>query len=288
MRQSGKPINVKLLPMSNPWKSVRFSAVPMGSLTALLASALIANAQLPGPGDLPPNASSTAVTPPPAGTKPATGKEAMAPIPAIAAPAVPSVLPGPGDLAAERRFKTVPKPNPEAATKKEADRHARGRIRDADGPKFIGAVGCSSSLCHGGGSPVHGRYSYTIWKSKDPHRQSYAVLAGPRSQRMAQALQLGDATQATRCTECHAPLKSVPEERLSAGLNPATEGVSCESCHGPAQNWIRSHTRLDISHAQNAETGLRDLNNLYVRANNCIACHQVLSPRHSGGGASSA
>ncbi len=283
---------MKLSPKSNhSWPSRLSAALLIGSLLASLAGVSTGLlAQLPGPGDLPPNASSTGT---PAKSKPVESKsdapKKLPPVeiikPSPDKPAQPaaspssSVLPGPGDLPPNASA-TLPKPpKPEADTKPASEPGVtREEIAAAEGPKFIGAVGCSSSLCHGGGSPVHGRYSYTIWKSKDPHRQSYAVLSGPRSQRMAQALQLGDATQTTRCTECHAPLKSVPETRISAGLNAATEGVSCESCHGPAQNWIRSHTRLDLTHAQNAETGLRDLNNLYVRANNCVACHQVLSP----------
>ncbi len=62
------------------------------------------------------------------------------------------------------------------------------------------------------------------------------------------------------------------------------EGVSCENCHGPSANWIRSHTRKDFTHAQNVETGVRDLRDLYVRANNCVACHQVIEPDVLGAG----
>ena len=57
----------------------------------------------------------------------------------------------------------------------------------------------------------------------------------------------------------------------------AMESVSCESCHGAASNWERSHTRPDYSHAQRVVAGMRDLQNLYIRANSCVACHQVVS-----------
>jgi hypothetical protein len=57
-----------------------------------------------------------------------------------------------------------------------------------------------------------------------------------------------------------------------------TEGVSCESCHGAAGDWIRAHTRQDYTHAQRVEAGIRDLRNLYVRANSCVACHEAISP----------
>jgi hypothetical protein len=57
----------------------------------------------------------------------------------------------------------------------------------------------------------------------------------------------------------------------------AMESVSCESCHGAASNWQRAHTRPDYSHAQRVVAGMRDLQNLYIRANSCVACHQVVS-----------
>ena len=146
-----------------------------------------------------------------------------------------------------------------------------------NGAKFLGAMSCSSSLCHGGGS-AGDRGAYTVWKAKDPHRQSFAVLAGTQAARIAQGLQLASAAASTRCTECHAPLATVAEERLAHGLDARTEGVSCESCHGPSANWIRSHTRHDFTHAQNVQTGVRDLRDLYARANTCVACHQVIAP----------
>jgi len=80
-----------------------------------------------------------------------------------------------------------------------------------------------------------------------------------------------------RCTECHAPMQTVNAARLGP-LARAENGISCENCHGPSKFWIRSHTRKDLTHAQNVTTGLKDLENLYVRANTCVACHQVLPP----------
>ena len=75
------------------------------------------------------------------------------------------------------------------------------------------------------------------------------------------------------CTVCHAPFHSVPAE-LRVNPLEATRGVSCESCHGPAESWLRGHTRPDWSHADRVTAGMRDLKNLYVRANTCVACHQ--------------
>jgi hypothetical protein len=68
----------------------------------------------------------------------------------------------------------------------------------------------------------------------------------------------------------------VPAVQRGAAFAPE-EGVSCECCHGPAQNWLRSHTRPDWTEADRVEAGMRDLQNLYVRANTCVACHQTVS-----------
>lgn len=41
---------------------------------------------------------------------------------------------------------------------------------------------------------------------------------------------------------------------------------------------MRGHTRTDWSYNTRVAAGLRDLRNLYVRANACVACHQNLAP----------
>ena len=143
-------------------------------------------------------------------------------------------------------------------------------------PKFPGSQSCSSSSCHGGASEKSNQY--TIWSTHDfHHARPYATLETARSERLAEVLKIGNATQSARCTVCHAPFQTVPAERLGAHAK-VTEGISCESCHGPAENWIRSHTRPDYTHADRVASGMRDLKNLYVRANTCVACHQNLDP----------
>ena len=49
-------------------------------------------------------------------------------------------------------------------------------------------------------------------------------------------------------------------------------------CHNAAEPWLLTHTRTDLTHEQKVAAGLRDLKNLYVRANTCVACHQNLDP----------
>ena len=140
--------------------------------------------------------------------------------------------------------------------------------------KYLGAPSCASSSCHGGGGEHQNQH--LVWSLKDYHSQRpVATLATARSRQIADALHLSDPTSDARCTTCHAPLQAVPAGLRGPGFN-AAEGVTCESCHGPAENWLRAHTRHDWSHADRVFAGLRDLSNLYVRANTCVACHQTV------------
>jgi hypothetical protein len=143
-------------------------------------------------------------------------------------------------------------------------------------PQFLGSQTCSSSSCHGGAGEKNDQY--TIWSTHDfHHARPYATLETARSERLAEVLKIGHATQSARCTVCHAPFATVSSDRLGHDAQ-ITEGISCESCHGPAEHWIRSHTRPDYTHADRVAAGMRDLNNLYVRANTCVACHQNIDP----------
>jgi hypothetical protein len=138
-------------------------------------------------------------------------------------------------------------------------------------PIFLGESSCSSSSCHGGAGEK--RDQCLVWSKRDYHSRSYATLTTARSARIADSLKISEPTQSARCTACHAPFLSVPVRELSKSIDP-TLGVSCESCHGRAENWLRSHTRTDFTHQDRIHAGMRDLENLYVRANSCVACHQ--------------
>ena len=151
-----------------------------------------------------------------------------------------------------------------------------GETNSTAAPKFLGSQSCSSSSCHGGADEKHNQY--TIWFTHDfHHARPYATLETARSERLAEVLKISNPTQDARCTVCHAPFQTVPAERLGPDVK-ISEGISCESCHGPAENWIRSHTRPDYTHADRVASGMRDVKNLYVRANTCVACHQNLDP----------
>jgi Cytochrome c554 and c-prime len=140
---------------------------------------------------------------------------------------------------------------------------------------FIGSIGCKSSSCHGGAGPK--RSQYITWNRQDFHTKAYAVLLNSRSERIAESLGIAGAQSSARCTICHSPLQSVPPSRLIQTAQP-NEGVSCETCHGAAGGWLRGHTRPDWTYSTRIAAGMRDLRNLYVRANACVACHQNLAP----------
>lgn len=139
--------------------------------------------------------------------------------------------------------------------------------------KFLGPPSCSSSSCHGGAGDKS--CQYTIWNKLDFHTRSYATLTTARSARFSDVLKLSDATTSPRCTTCHAPVQTIPALHRAETLK-ASDGVTCENCHGAAENWLRTHTRPDLSHADRVAAGMRDLKNLYVRANTCVACHQTV------------
>ena len=143
---------------------------------------------------------------------------------------------------------------------------------------IYGATSCASSGCHGGAAEQH--YQHAIWSRRDPHSRAYATLTTARSARMAEALGIANPATDTSCTTCHAPTQAAASVQ-PALLGPdarAAEGVSCVSCHGPSGEWLRGHTRADMTHAQKVAGGLRDLHDLHARANACVACHQNIAP----------
>jgi hypothetical protein len=137
--------------------------------------------------------------------------------------------------------------------------------------KFVGAIGCRSSSCHGGAGER--RSQYITWSQKDFHTRAYAILLDARSARIGEALGIAQPQSSARCTVCHSPFQSAAPDRLTSTAHP-DEGVSCESCHGAAEPWLRGHTRTDWTYAMRVSAGMHDLRSLYVRANSCVACHQ--------------
>jgi hypothetical protein len=140
-----------------------------------------------------------------------------------------------------------------------------------DSAHFVGSIGCRSSSCHGGAGEK--RSQYITWSQKDFHTRAYAILLDARSARIAEGIGIPEAQSSARCTVCHSPFQSVAQTRLASTAH-SDEGVSCESCHGAAGPWLRGHTRTDWTYPMRVTAGMRDLKNLYLRANTCVACHQ--------------
>jgi hypothetical protein len=143
----------------------------------------------------------------------------------------------------------------------------------------LGASTCSSSGCHGGAGDHSNQF--VTWSQQDVHSRSYATLTTARSARMAEALAIASPGSSPRCVVCHAPLAGIAPSRLGSGVDPA-EGVSCVSCHDLPTGWLRSHTRPDWTHADRVAAGMRDLDDLYTRANTCVGCHQNIDPELVG------
>lgn len=146
---------------------------------------------------------------------------------------------------------------------------------------IMGSRSCANSSCHGGADEKSRQV--VLWSQHDVHSRAYATLTTARAARMAEALKIPDATTSARCTTCHAPVQTVPPALRTADAH-VTEGVSCASCHGPADTWLRSHTRPDFTHADRVAAGMRELRDLYHRANACVACHQTIEPELTGTG----
>jgi len=148
----------------------------------------------------------------------------------------------------------------------------------ANSPLAGGITGpgtCATSGCHGGASAI-GR-QYVIWSQRDVHSRAFATLTSARANRMGEALKIAHPAASPTCTACHAPLQTVAPELLAANAR-IEDGVTCASCHGSGEAWLRSHTRHDFTHEDRVAAGMRELRNLYGRANTCVACHQNIDP----------
>lgn len=147
--------------------------------------------------------------------------------------------------------------------------------------KFTGTQSCGTTGCHGGGT-LHNES--IIYARKDPHAIAHGILGKGTSLRIAEALGIkGDPIKDVQCNVCHSPMQGVSTDLFVKDLKPDL-GVGCESCHGAAENWLRFHTRSDVVFSQIVAAGMRDLNDIYGRANSCVGCHLNLdeSLRNAG------
>lgn len=154
-------------------------------------------------------------------------------------------------------------------------RQVRAEVLAPAAGLISGPATCATSGCHGGADAISRQYA--VWSQRDVHSRAYATLTSARASRMGEALQIAQPAQSTACTACHAPLQTVAPTLLAANAR-VEDGVTCVSCHGTAENWLRSHTRSDFTHADRVASGMHELRNLYGRANACVACHQNIDP----------
>jgi hypothetical protein len=138
-----------------------------------------------------------------------------------------------------------------------------------DPGSYIGAGGCSSSICHGATTeqPPDVRIlgtEYAKWATQDKHSLAYRVLVEPRGKRMAEILKIADATKEQRCTVCH--VVGSPERSRS-------DGVACEACHGPAVKWLGPHTQPNSHDISVRDLGMIDTRKPDVRVKMCLGCH---------------
>lgn len=140
--------------------------------------------------------------------------------------------------------------------------------------QYTGPGSCASPSCHGAVVPRTStsvqQNEYSTWVIQDKHAQAYAVLSNPVSVRIAQILNIPDASKDARCLNCHS-LNVAPQQR--ARPFDTSDGVSCENCHGPAADWLGEHTRQGWTHQQSVERGMTDLRDLTARTEVCLSCH---------------
>src|SRR5438552_13307572 len=84
--------------------------------------------------------------------------------------------------------------------------------------KFVGAIGCRSSSCHGGAGEK--RSQYITWLQKDLHTRAYAILLDARSSRIGEAVAILQRQSNERCTVGHSPFQSVAETGMSPTTHP--------------------------------------------------------------------
>jgi hypothetical protein len=122
---------------------------------------------------------------------------------------------------------------------------------------------CGTPVCHNSVRPWRGTGmrldEVRVWRERDAHRRSYAVLLDQRSRRIARRLGSEPAERRADCLACHA-------SGTPAG------SVACEACHGDGA-WVETHSRPGASHADSVARGLRPLGEPRQRADLCVSCH---------------
>ena len=143
--------------------------------------------------------------------------------------------------------------------------------------RYEGVASCAGSTCHGrseGNGKTVRQDELLRWQEPSSpggaHSRALMVLGGPRGQRIAATLGLGNAQSAPACLGCHATNAPVTQR---GGRFQIGEGVGCESCHGAAEGWLATHYTVPATHASNVAQGMIALDNPRARASVCLDCH---------------
>jgi len=178
---------------------------------------------------------------------------------------------------------TAALPEPVTAGQESKIQNPKSKISAVAALHLQGVSTCASAACHGG--PDSGRAdekwrsAYTVWATQDQHTRAYTVLFDERARRIVALLDHVDAKQSRpwrdeRCLACHAtPGHTAESVDRSAVL---ADGVGCEACHGPAERWLGEHTKSTWATTENRygpEWGMRNTDDLRVRAETCAGCH---------------
>jgi hypothetical protein len=156
---------------------------------------------------------------------------------------------------------------------------AQQKTELVENSKFMGAEMCRR--CHtvpreADPQDLVGLTEYTTWRTEDKHSLAYAVLEGPRGQKMGELLAndkqfvLKAVAGCLGCHSMHFP------GRTGTEFDPK-EGVSCDGCHGPSENWIGPHSGgtnwRKKSPQEKAALGMIDLRDPATKAKLCTSCH---------------
>lgn len=143
-----------------------------------------------------------------------------------------------------------------------------------DADKHLGVASCASSVCHGKSKAVDAKNvmlnEYRTWSTKDRHARAYKTLLSKESKRIASNLGLSSAHTAKICLDCHADNVAKDMRGPKFQIN---DGVGCEACHGGAEQWIKSHTEMGVTHQQNLDKNMYPTESGVERARLCLSCH---------------
>jgi hypothetical protein len=143
-----------------------------------------------------------------------------------------------------------------------------------DSQQHMGVASCASSMCHGKNSIDTTKNvqmnEYRIWLKQDYHARSYKTLLSKQSKDMVQKLGLPNAHKAAICLDCHADNVDKAQRGFRFQI---TDGVGCEACHGGSEDYLKSHTEVDVTHLVNLGNGMYATEKPLARAKLCLSCH---------------